>query len=182
LNAFKRMAEPTGDDVSELTYAEIGATRHEPLPSGYRHLHYRTYLGRDVFEQAGDAVLTFRMHRATGARVTADADRAAPGVRVRVGAGLGPPALSVPCEVVWAADDDRRAGFGYGTLPGHQARGEESFVVERDEHGRVWFTVTAFSVPARLPMRLGGPVARLAQHGYARICGRALKRLCPAPR
>jgi uncharacterized protein (UPF0548 family) len=46
----------------------------------------------------------------------------------------------------------------------------------------VWFGVTAFSVPARLPMRLGGPAARLAQHAYARVCGRALKRLCPAAR
>ena len=168
--------------MTELTYAEIGATRHDPLPAGYRHLHYRTYLGRDVFEQAGEAVLSFRMHRGTGARVRADADRAAPGVRLRIGAGIGPLSLTVPCEVGWVVDDDRQAGFGYGTLPGHQARGEESFVVERDQHGRVWFRVTAFSTPARLPMRLGGPASRLAQQVYARSCGRALKRLCPAAR
>ena len=168
--------------MTDLTYAEIGATRHEPLPTGYRHLHYRTYLGRDVFAQAGEAVLSFAMHRGTGARVRADADRAAPGVRLRLGAGIGPLALTVPCQVVWVVDDDRQAGFGYGTLPGHQARGEEAFVVERDDHGRVWFGVTAFSTPARLPMRLGGPASRLAQHAYARLLGRTLKRLCPAPR
>ena len=168
--------------MTDLTYAEVGATRHGPLPSGYRHLRYRTYLGRDVFTQAGDAILTFRMHRATGARVTTDAARAAPGVRLRIGAGAGPLAFTVPCEVVWVVDDERRAGFGYGTLPGHQARGEEAFVVERDEHGRVWFGVTAFSTPARLPMRLGGPASRLAQQVYARLLGRALKRLCPAKR
>ena len=164
--------------MTELTYAEVGATRHEPLPPGYRHLHYRTELGREDFAAAAGAILTFRMHRATGARVRATAGRAAPGVRLTV--GLGP--LTVPCEVVWVADDDAQAGFGYGTLKGHQARGEESFTVERDAQGRVWFAVTAFSVPARLPMRLGGPVARLAQQAYARLCGRALKRLCARSR
>ena len=164
--------------MSEFSYAEVGATRHEPLPPGYRHLHYRTELGRADFAAAADAILTFRMHRGTGAQVRATADRAAPGVRITL--GVGP--LTVPCAVVWADDDDRRAGFGYGTLPGHQARGEESFTVERDGQGRVWFAVTAFSVPARLPMRLGGPVAVLAQHAYARLCGRALKRWCAQSR
>ena len=164
--------------MSELSYAEVGATRHEPLPPGYRHLHYRTELAGADFAAAADAILSFRMHRGTGARVRATAGRAAPGVRLTV--GIGP--LTVPCEVVWTADDDRLAGFGYGTLPGHQARGEESFTVERDGQGRVWFAVTAFSAPARLPMKLGGPVAVLAQHAYARLCGRALKRLCARSR
>ncbi|MEU7904369.1 DUF1990 domain-containing protein [Actinoplanes sp. NPDC049118] len=164
--------------MSGFTYAEVGATRHEPLPPGYRHLHYRTELRRDDFAAAADAILTLRMHRATGARIRTAADRAAPGVRLTV--GLGP--LVVPCEVVWAAAGPELAGFGYGTLPGHQARGEESFTVERDGQGRVWFAVTAFSAPARLPMRLGGPAAVLFQHLYARLCGRALRRLCARSR
>jgi hypothetical protein len=42
--------------------------------------------------------------------------------------------------------------------------------------------VTAFSVPAGRLMRLGGPAAVLMQHLYARICGRALKRLCARSR
>jgi uncharacterized protein (UPF0548 family) len=161
-----------------FTYAEVGATRHEPLPAGYRQLHYRRELGRDDFAAAADAILTFRMHRATGARIRTAADRAAPGVRLTV--KLGP--LDAPCEVVWAVAEDRRAGFGYGTLAGHPARGEEAFLVERDEQGRVWFSVTAFSVPASRLMRLGGPFAVLGQHLYARLCGRALARLCARSR
>ena len=164
--------------MTEFSYAEVGATRHEPLPPGYRHLHYRTELDREDFAAAADAIATFRMHRATGARIRASADRAAPGVRVTV--GLGP--MVAPCQVVWTADGESLAGFGYGTLTGHQARGEESFTVERDAQGRVWFAVTAFSAPARRLMRLGGPVAVLAQHLYARLCGRALKRLCARSR
>jgi uncharacterized protein (UPF0548 family) len=84
--------------------------------------------------------------------------------------------------VVWTATEHDHAGFGYGTLPGHQAKGEEAFTVERDADGRVWFAVTAFSVPARLPMRLGGPIAVGMQHLYARVCGRALRRLCARSR
>jgi uncharacterized protein (UPF0548 family) len=164
--------------MTGFTYAEVGATRHEPLPPGYNRLHYRTELGRDDFRTAADAILTFAMHRATGARIRSSADRAAPGVRLTV--GLGP--LTVPCEVVWAEDGDELAGFGYGTLPGHQARGEESFTVSRDAQGRVWFRVTAFSLPARWPMRLGGPAAVFAQRLYAHRCGRALRQLCARSR
>jgi uncharacterized protein (UPF0548 family) len=162
--------------VTQLTYAEVGATRREPLPEHYRHLHYRTLIGTGagVFTRAAEAILTFRMHRATGAHIGTVANRAAPGVRLTV--GLGP--ATAPCEVVWTVEDERQAGFGYGTLPGHQARGEEAFLVERDEQDRVWFRVTAFSQPARWPMVLAGPAAEVLQRAYARALGRALKRLC----
>jgi uncharacterized protein (UPF0548 family) len=162
--------------VSDLTYVPVGATRTDDLPPGYRHLHYRTPLGAGValYRRAGEAVLTFGMHRATGARVRATAARAEPGVRLTL--VLGP--LRAPCEVVWTAADDERTGFAYGTLAGHPAAGEEAFLVEHDERDRVWFTVVAYSRPARALMRLGGPLAVVFQHLYARRCGRALKRLC----
>lgn len=159
-----------------MTYSPVGGTRTGLRPPGFRHLSYRVFLGsgEDLFLRAGDAVLSFAMHRATGASVTASADDAAPGVRVTL--GFGP--LHVPCEVIWSEKSGQRAGFGYGTLAGHQASGEESFVVTLEPHGRVWFTVTSYSRPARLLMRLGGPFAVVFQHAYARLCGRALKRIC----
>ena len=130
--------------------------------------------GAEVFRRAGDAVLTFTMHRRAGTRIHTDAERAAPGVRLTV--GLGP--FTVPCEVVYTYDDAHRAGFGYGTLPGHLERGEEAFLVQRDEQDRVWFTVTAFSKPARWPAIVAGPIAVLAQRGFARLLGRTLIRIC----
>ncbi|GAA4590599.1 uncharacterized protein (UPF0548 family) [Actinoplanes octamycinicus] len=161
--------------MTRLTYPEIGLTRGGPLPDGYRHLRYRRRIGTGprVFAAAGEAVLTFRMHRATGAGVRASGRRAAPGVRLIV--GVGP--VTAPCEVVWVAQEEHKIGFGYGTLAGHPARGEEAFVVERDEQDRVWFTVTAFSRPAGPLMRLAGPVAVLFQQLYARRCGQVLRRL-----
>jgi uncharacterized protein (UPF0548 family) len=162
--------------VTTFTYPQVGATRRRPLPARYNHLRYRTLIGEgdEVFRAAGEAVLTFRMHRAIGARIRSSADRAAPGVRVTV--TLGP--FTVPNEVVYTVDEPGRAGFGYGTLPGHQEQGEEAFLVERDTEGRVWFQVIAFSRPARWPTIVAGPIAVLAQHAFARLCGRALRRLC----
>jgi uncharacterized protein (UPF0548 family) len=162
--------------VSDVTYSPVGGTRTGIYPPGFRYLHYQTYLGTGaaLYERAGEHVLSFRMHRAMGARVVATGPRAEPGVRLTVGAGP----VSVPCEVIWSEQTEERTGWGYGTLPGHQASGEEAFVVERDRHDRVWFHVRAYSRPARLPMRLAGPVAVVFQQAYARLCGRALKRLC----
>jgi uncharacterized protein (UPF0548 family) len=158
--------------VSELTYSPVGGTQTGARPPGFRHLSYRLFLGsgEDLYRRASEAVLSFAMHRATGARVVASAPVAAPGVRVTI--GFGP--LQAPCQVIWAEE----GGFAYGTLHGHPAAGEEAFVVTLEPHDRVWFTVTAYSRPAGLLMRLGGPFAIVFQHAYARLCGRALKRLC----
>ncbi|WDZ87659.1 DUF1990 family protein [Micromonospora cathayae] len=164
-----------------LTYPHVGATRTGELPAGWRHVRHRVRLPDGCFGTAGQAVLTWRLHRAAGVRITADAPRAAPGVAVTSGLGIGPLRLAAPCEVVWTVDDEHRAGFGYGTLPGHPARGEEAFVVERDDAGRVWFEVRAFSRPDRWMMRVAGPAGRAFQHGYARWLGHTLRRLCRHP-
>jgi uncharacterized protein (UPF0548 family) len=165
---------------TSLTYPEVGATQHEPLPDGYHHLRFRTQVGTgpEAFAAAREAVVTFAMHRATGARIRSDADRAGSGVKLTV--GLGP--LTAPCEVVYTIDEPDRAGFGYGTLPGHPERGEEAFVVERDAAGRVWFSVTAFSRPARWFAVAGGYLTVALQNAYARYLGQTLKRLVESSR
>ncbi|SNT31880.1 Uncharacterized protein, UPF0548 family [Asanoa hainanensis] len=159
--------------MTPLTYAEVGATETGELPPGYRHLRYRTAIGRDVFAVAAEAVLTWRMHRAAGIKVDTASAKAAPGVDVTM--HIGP--LPAPCRVVWVVDEPNKAGWGYGTLPGHPARGEESFVVSQGEDGVTWFEVTAFSVPAGFLMKAAGPGARLFQRTYAAWCARALRRL-----
>jgi uncharacterized protein (UPF0548 family) len=163
--------------VSALTYTEVGRTEGGDLPAGYRHLRYRTPLPPAAYRRAGAAVLGWRMHRAAGMRVTASADRAAPGVRVTSTLGVGPVRMVAPCEVVWTVDDDERIGFGYGTLPGHPARGEESFVVQRRPDGGVDLVITSFSRPADWRMRLGGPVGPLFQRVWAAWLGRTLRRI-----
>jgi uncharacterized protein (UPF0548 family) len=163
--------------MTSFTYDEVGATEHGPLPGGYRHLRYRGLIGREVFADAADAVMTWRMHRAAGVRVQASAERAAPGVDVTMRIGAGPLRLPAPCRVVWTVEEPGRAGWGYGTLPGHPARGEEAFVVSQAADGTTWLEVTAFSTPAGLLMRAAGPIAPLFQRAYAAQCARALRRL-----
>jgi uncharacterized protein (UPF0548 family) len=166
--------------MGELTYPEVGATRADELPAGYHHVRHRRRLRPQDFSAAAEAVLTYRMHRAAGVDIEASADRAAPGVLVVTRIGLGPVRLAAPCEVVWAVDDERRAGFAYGTLAGHPERGEEAFLVERDDAGQVWFTVRSFSRPDRWYAHLAGPAAVAFQHAYARWLGRTLRRLMRA--
>ncbi|MGV9314902.1 DUF1990 family protein [Streptomyces sp. NPDC003691] len=162
-----------------MTYRETGATRHGPLPDGYHHLRYATGIGRGrtVYEAAGAAVLDWRMHRASGARLRTTAPRAEPGAQVEVSLGAGPLRVSGRCAVVWAETGPERTGFGYGTLPGHPERGEECFLVELRGDGSVWFTVRAFSRPARWYTRLAGPLVPPVQRAYVRGLGRALRRL-----
>ncbi|MFF2192049.1 DUF1990 family protein [Streptomyces sp. NPDC058157] len=161
-----------------LSYPEHGASLRRPLPDGYRHLHHRTRIGygREVFEAAGAAVLGFRMHRAAGASVRADGP-AAPGARVEIGLGAGPLRIGVPCEVVRTSDGPGLAGFTYGTLTGHPASGEESFLVELAADGNVWFEVTAFSRPAAWYARLAGPLLPVLQRAFVRSLGRHLRAL-----
>ncbi|MEV1043977.1 DUF1990 domain-containing protein [Streptomyces sp. NPDC049916] len=166
--------------MSTLSYPEAGATRGGPLPDGYHHLRHRTRVGRGAadFEVAGAAVTEWRMHRASGAGITASARRAQPGASVRVSLGLGPLRLSAPCQVVWTSyGEEGRTGFAYGTLSGHPERGEECFVVELADDATVWFTVLAFSRPARWYTRLAGPLVPPVQRWYARRLGRTLRRI-----
>jgi uncharacterized protein (UPF0548 family) len=173
------MAPAQRDHRVNLTYQEVAATREGRLPEGYRHLRNRALVGTGpaVMAAASDAVLEWWMHRAAGVRIVASAPRARPGVYVDCAVGLGPVRFSAPAVVVWAEEGERRAGFGYGTLPGHFASGEEGFVVERDDIDDVWLTVLSFSRPARWPMRVAGPLVPFLQRLYARRCGAALRRL-----
>jgi uncharacterized protein (UPF0548 family) len=89
----------------------------------------------------------------------------------------GPLRLWAPCRVVWTVDERRRAGWAYGTLPGHPQCGEEAFVVSRDGSGTVWLTVLAFSRPAAWWTRAAGALVPVFQRVYARRCGTVLRGL-----
>ncbi|OKK22332.1 hypothetical protein AMK16_04045 [Streptomyces sp. CB00455] len=176
------MTRLTSAGRDTLTYPDRGATARQPLPGGYNHLNHRARIGhgRAAFEAAGAAVTTFHAHRASGMLVRAGYGAVRPGARVEVGIGLGPLAITVPCRVIWTAYGPARTGFAYGTLSGHPESGEESFVVDLDADGAVWFTVTAFSRPACWYTRLAGPVVPFLQLRYARRLTRRLRRLANA--
>lgn len=165
-----------------LTYAEVGATRAASLPEGYGHVVRDAGLGggTDVFERAAAALFDWRMHRQAGLTVVSADGPAAPGVVVVLGAGWGPLRLTIPCRVVYTVDEPARRGFAYGTLPGHPERGEEAFTVVLTDAGDVRFQIRAFSRPASLAARAGGPFTRMVQEHVTDRYVRAMRRLAGA--
>ncbi|MBD5786283.1 DUF1990 domain-containing protein [Cellulosimicrobium terreum] len=165
-----------------FTYTEVGATRTDTLPPGYRHLHVRHRLSRRAHSREdlawlGEQLLTWRVHAAAHVRLDTDAPRAEPGARVTTKLGVGRLRLHEPCEVVWVQREVDRVAFGYGTLPGHAFVGEECFGVERDDAGDLWWTIDVFSRPVLWWVR---PLAFLVptfQRLFALHLGRGAARL-----
>lgn len=148
--------------AAPFTYPDVGATAQNPFPAGYGYLHHSRDLPASRFEEAADRLMSWQVHESAGLRVAASSRRVEPDAAVEM--FLGPRWLGVRavCRVVYVIEDDDRVGFAYGTLPGHQEAGEESFVLERSDD-RVTFTVRAFSRPASRLSRMGGPAGRVVQ-------------------
>ena len=148
-----------------FTYAEVGATRHLPLPPGYGHTEKRAVVGvgRPAFERAVEALFDWRAQRGAALRVRAAGPASEPGTVVLLTVGLPRLGYDIPCRVVWSLTKGPERGFAYGTLPGHPVTGEESFVVGLGPDDDVLLTVRAFSRPATAASRLSGPVGRAVQ-------------------
>jgi uncharacterized protein (UPF0548 family) len=156
-----------------LTYPEVGFTRGV-APGGYHQLSRTTVLGsgRDRFEAAARALLGWEMHRRAGVSVRASSSVVAERAVAVLRLGWSALGVDAPVRVVYVLDEEHRSGLAYGTLPGHPESGEEAFVVELLDDGRVRFTISAFSRPASLLARLGGPVSRVVQ---SRVTNRYLR-------
>lgn len=172
---------------TKLNYPDMGRTRSVaalPIgagqwPAGYRGLDQQIFLGngRQIFDAVAQGVMTWQIQRRAGLRVSA-APRAAVGVRVVSGMGVGDVRVPSPCEVVWAQEPSSMlmadgsevelAGFGYGTLPGHPVIGEEAFIVYMAADSSVFFRVLAFSKPANLFFAMSSPVTRLVQNNITK--------------
>ncbi|WP_433296234.1 DUF1990 family protein [Actinoplanes sp. CA-030573] len=136
------------------------------MPAGaYGHVFRDVSLGngRELFERAAAALFEWRMHEEAGLAVVYAGGKPAPGVVVVLRAGWGPLSLRIPCRVVYTVEEADRRGFAYGTLPGHPESGEEAFTVVMTATGDVRGRIRAFSRPASLLARAGGPFSRLVQ-------------------
>ena len=164
-----------------LNYPGIGSTEHGQAPAGFPCLVSRAYLGDGpaLYRRVAQGILTWQLQKRSGLRVRTDSDAVVPGARVVSGFGVGPFRINAPCEVVWVrrpvpGDGPQRAGFGYGTLPGHPVRGEEAFEVELDAAGRVFLKITAFSRPSNWFYATGRALMGRAQrHVTSRYIGSA---------
>ncbi len=156
--------------TDDYTYLDLGATRQENLPSGYRHDRVSTQVGHGdaAWSRAKDAIRLWKPHRHVGARITPQEASLDEGTTVLASFSAGPLLIIAPCRIVYQTDTPSRFGFAYGTLQGHPEQGEEALHVARGDDGAVIAEVTVFSRPADLATRLSGPFAIAAQRLVAR--------------
>jgi uncharacterized protein (UPF0548 family) len=159
--------EVTALERAPFTYPDVGATATHP-PEGYRPFGGRRRLRRRDFATAADELLTWRVQERAGLAVAASAARVSADGVVRMRLGLGPVGMRIPCRVVYVVEDAGRAGFAYGSLPGHPEAGEEAFVLEQGQDGTLTFSVSGFSRLASRLARAGGPVSRTVQMAMIR--------------
>jgi uncharacterized protein (UPF0548 family) len=159
------------------TYPELGGTREDLLPAGYDHLYQRVRVGcgDETFGLCRAALRDWTPQRAAGITVYPSDVVPHVGKTVLLVWRFGPFRIFAPCRIVWTVDDPDRTGFGYGTLPGHPEQGEESFTVEKNAAGDVWFVVRAFSRPATWFARLGAPITRRIQESIIDAYTQALR-------
>jgi len=185
------LTQPTDEQIRNIiaaqrnaafSYPAVGATGGT-IPAGYMLDHNRVRLGAGeaTFERATAAVRRWGMFDTGWMRLCWPDAPIAPGTTVVVLASLpGLWSLNV-CRIVYTIDAEdatsRRVGFAYGTLPVHEALGEERFQVEWNHpDDSVWYDILAFSRPKSLMARLGYPVARLMQQRFGRDSKRAMVR------
>jgi uncharacterized protein (UPF0548 family) len=164
-----------------FSYPDVGATSGSP-PAGYKVDHNRVRLGAgsDVFGRAVEAVKRWEMFNLGWIKLCWPQAPIETGSTVAVLASLyGLWSLNT-CRIVYVVDQEgpvRRHGFAYGTLPMHEERGEERFLVEWNrEDNSVWYDILAFSRPNSLLAKLGYPAARLLQKRFASASKRAMLR------
>lgn len=146
-------------------------------PAGFRHLDYSATLARRDFDATARDLFDWRMHSGAGLQVQASDIPLRSETVVLMRWGLGALSLKIPCRVLEVIDEPARRGFTYGTLPGHPEAGEERFLLEHLNDGRILFTITALSRPASTLAKLGGPLSRAAQRFMTQRYLRALDRL-----
>jgi len=167
--------------TSMLRAAPLSFTRHErpegDALAGYSRVNRSVTLRRRDFDAAVRDLFEWRMHSRAGLRVQTSDIPLRQDTVVLMRWGLGPLSVKIPCRVLDIMDDSRHRGFAYGTLPGHPEAGEERFVLEQREDGRILFTITAYSRPASILAKFGGPISRAAQSFMTQRYLEALDRL-----
>lgn len=167
LQAFRNSQEGR-----EHTYNAVGES-DSGHPTGFTLDHNRVCLGQGqaVFDAACMALREWRMFPTKWTSIYPHDCLQAPGtVVVMMARAFGLWWINA-CRVVYAVDEaapTRRVGFAYGTLPAHVECGEERFLIEQDEAGRVWYDVRAFSRPQHPLVRLASPLARRLQRRFVR--------------
>lgn len=161
------LAEASGHEV---TYDHVGSTLG-PTDRRVRREERAGGTGEEGFAAGIAAIRRWVAHDGIGARVHPAGTPIEVGRTLLVVLPVGPACLVVPNRIVAVVDEPRRFGFAYGSLPGHDERGEESFEVELGDDGRVVARVSVDAAPGTRLTTVVAPLTltlqRLAVRRYA---------------
>ena len=80
-------------------------------------------------------------------------------------------------RIVYSIDEKDKFGFAYGTLQGHLEKGEELFLIERDQNGEIFYHIKAFSKPDYWFVWMVFPLARYFQRRFVKESMKIMQQL-----
>lgn len=149
-----------------LTYSTVGMSLGRvEAPDGYRDVETSRTVGRgeEAYRRVGHALMNWEVFTRAGHFVQCETDAVVRGATVVTAMPTGPISITAPCRIVDVVAEGTKIGFAYGTLPGHPARGEESFILEHRSDDSVVLTIRSISQLAGFWSKLGGPISHSAQ-------------------
>ncbi|MGP9680599.1 MULTISPECIES: DUF1990 family protein [unclassified Brachybacterium] len=131
--------------------------------------------GQSCWDRASRDVLQWAVKTRSGFALAPSTAAPFPGQTLTIIASLGPLRVREPAVVLDVIGEQNRVALSYATRRGHPVRGEEAFIVHRDERGTV--TLTLRSVTAAAPGWRGllFPAALVLQRRYRRLYLRSLR-------
>ena len=158
-----------GQQSKLFSYQNIGASKVGPQ-KGFDNDHNFVLLGQGerVWANAKNALKNWQQFPASWTKVYPNNTPLSESKTVAVLFKLFGIWWINSARVVYSIDEKDKFGFAYGTLPGHVEKGEELFLVERDQSGKVFYHIKAFSKPAYWFVWMVFPLARYFQRRFVR--------------
>ena len=152
-----------------FSYIEVEATKGD-FPKDYDHDFNEIEIGTGeaVWESAKNAIRNWEMFPGDWAQIYPNNTPIEKGQVVSMYVRIFGTWWKNSCRIVYTFDEPNRFGFAYGTLTNHFEKGEEIFFVEKDESGRVFYKIQAFSKPRLWLVKLAYPLARFFQKKFVK--------------
>ena len=169
----------TQQKEKNFSYGYVGSTKGE-FPLGFDHDQNKVLLGQGeaCFAKAKQCIQRWYMFPSSWTLIFPKQSA----IQKDTTVGMAFRLLGIwwvnSCRIVYTIDELHRFGFAYGTLPAHIERGEELFLVEMDEEGKVWYHIQAFSKPRHWLVRLGYWFARSQQRRFVQHSFEVMKSFC----
>jgi uncharacterized protein (UPF0548 family) len=154
-------------EQAEHNYGHVGSTIGDQAPPRVPDRRFEL-ITDGTAASALRALRAWAPHRGINGRVVPDGAPIELGATVVVVVSPFLVEMAVPNRIVAVIDEADRTGFAYGTLEGHAEAGEELFLAESLDDGRVRLSVRIQARPITWAARLASPLVSLLQRLAAR--------------